>query len=1511
MSTQIAAQDGPPQATPDFLNGDGELAARMRALDWTATPLGPPAQWPRSLKTAVRIMLTSRQPIWIGWGSELIYLYNDAYRSIIGGKHPWALGQPTRVVWREIWPEIGPMLATAMRGDEGTYVEQQLLIMERNGYPEETYYTFSYSPVPNDDGGVGGIICANTDDTQRVITERQLDLLRQLAASTADARSWSDACERAAHAMRHNPRDLPFALIYLGEPGSETLALAGACGIEPGHPAAPLTLSGAAAAWPVAKVLRQQEPRLVADLAARFRADLPVGAWQQPASQAAILPLPASGETGRAGALVVGLNPFRLFDQGYRAFLTLLAGQIAAGIGNAQAYEQERKRAEALAEIDRAKTTFFSNVSHEFRTPLTLMLTPLEEVLAKPAAEVSPDSRTLLDVAHRNAMRLLKLVNTLLDFSRIEAGRVQAHYQATDLAAMTAELAANFRSAIDQAGLRLVVDCAPLPAPVHVDRDMWEKVVLNLLSNAFKFTFEGEIAVAVAISGDGRSAELIVRDSGTGMPAKELPHLFERFRRIEGARGRSFEGSGIGLALVQELVRLHGGSIQVDSRLGHGSTFTVSIPLGTAHLPSAQIGEGRDEAWNSVRAQAYLDEALGWLGDGQADGELALFSASADLGAVSASTGDNQLVLLADDNADMRHYVERLLRAAGYRVETRADGVAALAAARALQPDLVLSDVMMPKLDGFGLLAALRADPALREIPILLLSARAGEEAKVEGLSSGADDYLTKPFSARELLARIEVNLRLAGIRRASAKVLREEAAALEKLNVVGTAIAAALQLEPMVQVVTDAATELTGAAYGVFVSAMTDAHGEAAPFTTVSSAGRADLGTMPTPRVGAPFGPVLQGETMVRSADVTEDQRFGQGAPCEGLPLSQPPVRSYLAAPVVSQSGQVLGGLFLGHPDPGMFDARAERLVAGIATQAAIAIDKAKLYQSAQYEIEQRKRIEIALRQSEQLLENKVAERTAELVAANASLQAEALERERAEQALRQAQKMESIGHLTGGVAHDFNNLLTVIVGNLEGMQRHLGDPGQHAATLQRAAEQAMRGAQRATALTQRLLAFSRQQPLEPKPIEIGRLVTSMSDLLRRTIGEQIAVETVLAGGLWPVHADPNQLEVAILNLAVNARDAMPTGGRLTIETANAYLDDVYAAAQAEVVPGQYVVTAITDSGIGMSRETVARAFEPFFTTKEVGHGTGLGLSQVYGFVKQSGGHVKIYSEVGLGTTVKIYLPRLHAFAAEIEAAPAAEVPGAGQAETVLVVEDDADVRAYTTGILRELGYQVIEVGDGQSALQRLAQHPEIELLFTDVGLPGGMNGRQLADQARLARRDLRVLFTTGYARNAIVHDGRLDPGVQLITKPFTYAALGAKLRDMLDARPATGRILIVEDEALVQMLLLENLAEIGLQGEPATTATDALNKLRLAHGAFDGAIVDLGLPDRNGEDLVAELRTIYPDLPIVIASGHGESVLRGRFESDPKVTILGKPHTLAQLNTALRSVGIAPADA
>jgi len=976
------------------------------------------------------------------------------------------------------------------------------------------------------------------------------------------------------------------------------------------------------------------------------------------------------------------------------------------------------------------------------------------------------------------------------------------------------------------------------------------------------------------------------------------------------------------------------------------------------------------------------------------------------------------LVLNVDGNAAPRGAKTRMLRQAGFEVAEAASGTEALRLLAESRPALVLLDGRLPDVGGGDLCRTIKREhPGVLVLQTSASVAAIGDAAR--GLESGPDAYVAEPIDPDELSAAIRALWRM----RSAEIALREETQRLELLNSISRSLTGELDLNALVQAITEAGVRLSGAAFGAFFHNKIDPAGERYTLYTLHGAPRTAFSRFPMPRATPVFHPTFTGERIVRSEDITKDPAYGKVPPHFGMPPGHLPVRSYLAVPVVSRSSEVLGGLFFGHDRPGVFEARHEPLLAGLAGQAAAAIDNARLFQAAQREIEERRRAEEALRVSEEQfrtlaesipqlawmtdekgrfvwfnqrwyeftglanvlkageaaavvhpdhvtgvherfyeavkageswedtfpmrrhdgayrwflsrahplrqadgtisrwfgtntdvteqraaetalregnerlgeevkartaerdqiwqvsselmavagfdgwlrsinpawsrvlgyseaellarpfgelihpddraytayavarlrgtgkldLENRIRradgshvliawtavagadvfyavgrdvtlERAAaaELAEVNRKLLAQIEQREKAEEQLRQAQKMEAVGQLTGGVAHDFNNLLTVVMGNLETLIRNLDQRESQLPRLERAAENAMRGAQRAAILTQRLLAFARRQPLAPQATDVNRLVAEMSELLRRTLGEQVELRTVLAEALWLTHVDANQLENAVLNLAVNARDAMPDGGTLTIETANVHLDAAYAAGDPDITAGDHVGLFVSDTGSGMSREVLAQAFEPFFTTKDVGSGTGLGLSQVYGFVKQSGGHVKLYSAPGQGSTAKIYLPRLDAGAsAAEEAAEAAAAPVGDGSETILLVEDEEDVRAHSASVLRELGYRVIEAPNGAAALRLLDRHPEAKLLFTDVGLPGGMNGGQLADAARARRPDLRVLFTTAYARRGIVHAGRLDPGVEMIPKPFTFADLAAKVRDVLDAAP------------------------------------------------------------------------------------------------------------------------------
>ncbi|MFC9283056.1 SpoIIE family protein phosphatase [Streptomyces collinus] len=859
----------------DVFAADREVGRDLARVDWAATPLGPPRQWPQSLQTAVSILLSSRFPMWMAWGEELTFFCNAAYRrDTLGRKYPWALGRPANQVWAEIWDDIGPRIQAVLRTGEATWDEGLLLFLERSGYSEETYHTFSYSPLRDDAGRVVGMLCVVSEDTDRVIGERRMATLRDLGSDPSVIRTEQEVLAFADRQLARNRKDLPFTLTYLFD--QDAARLAGSTGIDTAHPATPTTLPhatpgahatsdapgatdapnapGASNApeapgaydapntpeapdapdapntpeapdapdvsnapdapdvsnapdapdvsnapeapdvsnapdtpapgtsepvWPAA-ALAAGEAVLV-PLAGDVFAGLPTGDWPEPPVQALVVPLLQQG-SAPYGFFVAALNRYTVLDEGYRGFVELTAGHIASGIGSARSYEAQQRRAEELAELDRAKTAFFSNISHEFRTPLSLIMGPAEELRTRLADAEEPVRREL-DVIVRNGLRLGKLVNTLLDFSRLEAGRMQACFEPVDLAAVTAELASVFRSAMDRAHLVFEVDCPPLHEPVYVDRGMWEKVVLNLLSNALKFTFDGSVRIAVRRAGD--HVVVTVADTGIGVPQAEMERLFERFHRIEHARSRSNEGSGIGLALVRELVGLHGGTISAHSTEGEGTTFTIHLAFGTAHLPADSVVPAGRSTTGSAGADPYVQEALRWLpGDTPTPAATLPGTAAVTLtppGTPPAATVPGAApampptplpapaaparVLVADDNADMREYLTRLLTGAGYEVTAARDGVEALDFARREIPDLVVSDVMMPRLDGLALLSRLRGDTRTASVPVLLLSARAGQEASIEGLQAGADDYLVKPFAAAELLARVRANVHLARLR--------------------------------------------------------------------------------------------------------------------------------------------------------------------------------------------------------------------------------------------------------------------------------------------------------------------------------------------------------------------------------------------------------------------------------------------------------------------------------------------------------------------------------------------------------------------------------------------------------------------------------------------------------------------------------------------------------------------------------------------------------------------------
>jgi PAS domain S-box-containing protein len=1122
-----------------FLSLPGEVSRRMRAHDWSKSPLGPPETWPQSLRSVVGLMLGSKFPMFAAWGPELTFLYNDAYVDVLGDKHPAALGRPFREVWSEIWADIAPLIDKALSG-QASWLENLPLTMNRHGYGEGTYFTFSYSPLQDESGAIAGMFCACTETTAQIIGERKL---------------------RASEAR--------------------------ATGV----------LEGMAEGF----ILLDRDFHVLEINAEGLRID------------------------GRSREAVIGRSHWEAWpgteqSQLGRLYCKAMAERVPVSLEHCYTYPD-------------GHTVWFDMRAYPHPEGLALFY---RDVTARRQAE-------------EERQRLAAIVEQSTDFIGIAKPDGHAVY-------------------VNEAGRRLV----GLADAASVKRTR----VIDYFADRDRDKVEREVLPAVYASGHWEG-ELSFRDFPAG---GETPVFFNMFAVRDAA------GQIIAYA-------------------------TVTRDLTERNRAEARLREAER------RLNAVLDNAT-----------------------VS--------VLLMDDRQRCVYMNRAAEQLTGYTLE------------EVLARDCPLHDIVhhtYPDGRPFPLheCAIDRAFPedVLTQGEVVFVH-KDGHFYPVAFTASPIHDEASRTVGTIIEVRDISAEKAHEAALRASRDRLASERHALEVLNRTGSRIAAELELDRLVQTIVDAGVELTGAQFGAFFyNVLDEARGKYMLYA-LSGAERSAFEKFGMPRATEVFAPTFLGEGVIRSADILQDDRYGRNAPHSGMPKGHLPVRSYLAVPVTSRSGEVIGGLFFGHPKPNVFSERSEQLMSGLAAQAAIGIDNARLFQTAQ--------------QANATLEQRVEERTAEL--------------RKTEEALRQSQKMEAVGQLTGGLAHDFNNLLTGISGSLELLQTRMAQG--RLTDLDRYINAAQGASKRAAALTHRLLAFSRRQTLDPKPTDVNGLIFGMEELIRRTVGPSISVEVVGSAGLWLALVDPPQLENALLNLCINARDAMPEGGRITVETANKWLDD-RAAKERDLPPGQYLSLCVSDTGSGMTPEVIARAFDPFFTTKPLGQGTGLGLSMIYGFVRQSGGQVRIYSEVGQGTTMCLYLPRHYGTAeGEDELANLSDAPRAEQGETVLIVDDEPSVRMLVTEVLEDLGYTAIEAADGPSGLKVLQSDVRLDLLVTDVGLPGGMNGRQMADAGRLVRPGLKVLFITGYAENAAVGNGHLEPGMQVLTKPFVMETLASRIREMIGSK-------------------------------------------------------------------------------------------------------------------------------
>ncbi|WP_394846773.1 ATP-binding protein [Pendulispora brunnea] len=1331
----------PPEASSLFAHG-GETGALLSAIDWTSTPLGAVSGWSQALRTMVGLLVRNRFPLLLWWGPKFIQIYNDAYKPIPGAKHPRALAQPAAECWVEIWDIIGPMIEAPFRGEPATTSDDLCLFFNRKGFVEEAHYKVAYSPVPDESvpSGIGGVLATVAEITEEVYARRQLATLRDLATQSSFAKTAEEACEMAARTMEANDKDIPCAFFYLLQPDGKTAKLVSSAGST-------FALDEEAHGWPLGRVLRERSGAVV-DLGSF---ELPCGAWEQAPRQAVILPLTAPDQPRSYGALVMAASPHRELNEQYQTFFKLAAEHVTSAIRNARAYQHERERAEKLAEIDRAKTRFFSNISHEFRTPLTLMFAPIEDMRTDQRHQTE-EGRERIDLLHRNALRLLKLVNTLLDFSRIEAGRIEASYEPTDLSALTVELASNFRSALERAGLELGIDCPPLPEAIYVDHGMWEKIVLNLLSNAFKFTFAGTIRVQVrAVSG---AAELEVSDTGIGIAEDELPRLFERFHRIEGARSRSYEGSGIGLALVQELVQLHGGQIEVRSQLGKGTTFCIRLPFGAAHLPKDRLRAARTLQSTAVTAGAYVEEALRWVSSPSA--EPSAFTTGRER---PATDGPLERILVADDNTDMRDYLVRLLRER-WDVVSVGDGQAALEAIRQNPPDLVLSDVMMPGLDGFALLRALRNDVSTRALPVVLLSARAGEEATSEGLKAGADDYLIKPFTARELFARITT--RLAAVR--AARASKEQRTNLYRAFMQAPFPVAIFHgPNHVVELANEACLNIWGKTTDIlglpFVEGLPEISNQPFPSlldgvyrTGIAYHGQAEVAWLPTGPGGQlrdvyftyVYAPLLDARgsvegIMVCAFNVTEQVYARQQAEALSAELQTSAEALHQTEKQFHTLADTMP-LLAWYADPdgripwynrrwfeytGMKAEEPERWSWESVHEPqdlprVVAKWKAALESGEPWEDEFRLRRHDG--QYRWFLSRAIPLRDARgrivrWFGTNVDVDDQKQLREQAEIANRLKDEF------LATMSHELRTPLNAILG-WSGLL--LGGE-QDATTLERALMTIERNAKTQARLIEDILDVSRiisgKMRLDMRRVDVKAIVDAARDVVQPAAeakGVTLKVE-VKAERNVALLGDADRLQQVLWNLLINAVKFTPSGGKVSLR--------VERVANAM----RFVVH---DTGAGIPAAHLPFIFERFrqvdsSMARKYG-GLGLGLAITRHIAELHGGSVSVESQgEGNGSTFIVSLPIRAIYEAELEARAA--IPTASSARSssppernstllvgvdVLVVDDDEDSRVIVQQALRRAGASVITADSARSAMNLLLER-RVDVVVSDIGMP------------------------------------------------------------------------------------------------------------------------------------------------------------------------------------------------
>ena len=1151
-----------------FLQGDSEMKALIRQKDWSTSRLGPMKDWPPALRTALGIALSSKFPMVLWWGKDLLMLYNDAWRPVLGAtKHPQFLGEPGEHAWTEIWNVIGPMLHGVMKTGEATWVHDQLLVLNRNNYFEEAYFTYSYSPIYLENGTVGGVFSAVHETTETVISNRRIRLLRDLAASVTDVDPVDSTLAKITDALLSCPKSVPFAALYMVQ---AELAV-----LKTSTTALPLDL--APVAIPLQKFGRAGLNPLFPEKISVEQWSIDSPAWKEPVRWATWVPLASSEQSKPIGYALLGINPRRPVDESYRNFIHLLVGQIGAAINSSVNYEQEIQKAQALAELDRAKTAFFNNVSHEFRTPLTLILGPLDQAQQN-KSDLSLDEVT---VVARNAQRLLKLVNNLLDFSRIEAGRHTAAFAETDISKFTTDIASIFRSAIESAGLAFEVRCGTVTGPVYIDRDMWEKIVLNFLSNALKFTVSGSISVQLFEEED--KIILRVSDTGTGIAEDELAKVFERFHRAKNEAARTHEGTGIGLALVKELVKMHGGTVSAASEIGVGTTFEVTIPKGFAHLPADQLVQTPGTEVASGQARQFVEEALHWQGpdaDNKA-GELFFGSERRHL----------PCVLLADDNADMRDYLKRSLQNF-WSIDIATNGKQALEKIQEKCPDLVISDVMMPEMDGFELLRCIRSDKQTQHVPVILLSARAGEEARIEGLNQGADDYLVKPFSLKELFAKASILLESRAVASQLRKLVDEKTIELQQIGSILSEFVESGDFRAASRGILQLALDSTQSEYGfigatvpggpqgtilrVFAdlgfnwSAKTNRQLYEKVISDYDTKGHIDF-----PLLDNLFGwPILHGEPLIANDPQSDSRKSGR------QPSGHPPMRNFLGLPIF-KGDEIVGSIGIANRPGGYTDEHVKSLDY-LAKTASVIYESYRRLQHENLIIQERTVAEDNLRQANQALLD-----------------------------------------IAYSVSHELQEPITGLRSNIGLLAARYRD--RLGIDADEFIQNALLETGKVARMVDDLWTYARiERPhLKFEPVDLNELFDKTMIAMQQEIAAANA--NVTRGVLPTLNVERRELGVALRQLLSNAitfRSARPT-----IELTAELLVDEW-------------LFCVTDNGIGFHQPEAHEVFKMFRKLNRDSPGTGMGLPIVKRIVEFHGGKIWAESEKGVSTRFYFTLP-------------------------------------------------------------------------------------------------------------------------------------------------------------------------------------------------------------------------------------------------------------------------------